>query len=118
LKRASLLVQALQVAISAIGLGLYLAGLLTIWPLAVLALTYGVVMSAHHPVRMALTPLLSLLPGYWHIPLTSFLFWEPTIWNVFHRLDVRWMLNWIAKPGLNFTKPQTDMRCPDGRSTA
>lgn len=58
LKRAALVVQALQVAISSVGLVLFLAGWLTIWPLAALALAYGTVMSAHHPVRMALTPLL------------------------------------------------------------
>lgn len=58
LKRATLLVQVFQAGISIVGLALYLVGWLTIWPLAALALTYGIVMSAHHPVRMALTPLL------------------------------------------------------------
>lgn len=58
LKRAALTIQILQISITGAALALQLLGWLTLWPLIAVALTYGVVMSAHHPTRMALTPLL------------------------------------------------------------
>ncbi|MGB0854475.1 MAG: MFS transporter [Pikeienuella sp.] len=58
LKRAALLIQVFQAIVTSAALGFYVLGWLSIWPLTVFALAYGIVMSAHHPVRMALTPLL------------------------------------------------------------
>ena len=58
LKRAALSIQGLQLIVTAVALALYLTGALGLGPLTVVALAYGVIMSAHHPVRMSLTPLL------------------------------------------------------------
>ncbi|WP_233416700.1 MFS transporter [Halovulum marinum] len=51
--------QALLFALALLTAGLHAAGLLGQGTLAALALGYGVVMSAHHPVRMSLAPLLA-----------------------------------------------------------
>lgn len=56
LKRAALIVQTCQIVVSGALLAVDLAGLMSLAPLCLIAFVSGVVMSAHHPVRMALTP--------------------------------------------------------------
>lgn len=56
LRRSALAVQLSEMIITAALLALYVGGVLDIWVLAAVSLIFGVVISAHHPTRMALTP--------------------------------------------------------------
>ena len=56
LRLSALLVQLAEMIITAGLLAFYLGGVLDIWVLAAISLVFGVVISAHHPTRMALTP--------------------------------------------------------------
>ena len=56
LRTSVLVVQLSEMVITAALLGLYVGGVLDIYVLATVSLVLGVVISAHHPTRMALTP--------------------------------------------------------------
>ncbi len=56
LRTSVLAVQLSEMVITATLLGLYVGGVLDIYVLATVSLVLGVVISAHHPTRMALTP--------------------------------------------------------------
>lgn len=56
LRRAALIVQCSQAAVSALLLATLLADALTLARLGVIAAAAGLVMSAHHPVRMSIAP--------------------------------------------------------------
>lgn len=56
---AAKIAQAAMFILALLAAGLFSAGLLGSAALTILALAYGVVMSAHHPVRMSLAPLLA-----------------------------------------------------------
>ena len=56
LRRSALAVQLSEMAITGALLALYVGGVLDIYVLAAVSLVFGVVISAHHPTRMALTP--------------------------------------------------------------
>lgn len=56
LRMSALAVQLAEMIITGALLGLYVGGVLDIYVLAAVSLIFGVVISAHHPTRMALTP--------------------------------------------------------------
>ncbi|MEM7524263.1 MAG: MFS transporter [Pseudomonadota bacterium] len=59
LRRAAMYVQYAMIVVGAALALMILSGALTIWGLACVALAQGVAISAHHPVRLALTPRLA-----------------------------------------------------------
>ena len=56
LRMSALAVQLSEMIITGALLALYVGGVLDIYVLAAVSLVFGVVISAHHPTRMALTP--------------------------------------------------------------
>jgi len=56
IRRAGLLIQSLLLALALLLLAMFLGGLLGIWVLAALALAFGIVTSAYHPIRMSMVP--------------------------------------------------------------
>ena len=65
IRRMFLRVQACQVAMSLLMIGVVISGLLSQWSLVLIAVLIGVIQSAHHPCRLALAPRLvprALLP--------------------------------------------------------
>ncbi len=59
LRLSALAVQLAEMIITGALLALYVGGVLDIWVLAAVSLIFGIVISAHHPTRMALTPRLA-----------------------------------------------------------